>query len=80
MNHVSIADAEARFGELVTQAENGQSTEIVRHGKVVARLVPVDGTRPKIDVAALLEHQQSLTSPMEDTDTALRDWKDGSRY
>ena len=80
MKHVSLADAKARLSELVTQAEDGETIEITRRGKVVARLVPAESPRPPIDIEALLEHRRRLTSPMEDTDTALREWKDESKY
>jgi len=80
MKHVSLADAKARLSELVTEAERGETVEITRRGKVVARLVPAEAARPKIDVEALRRHQASLTSPMVNTDEFLREWKDDSRY
>ncbi len=36
------ADAKARFSELLDRAEAGETITIHRHGKPVAKLVPVD--------------------------------------
>ncbi|HWU19609.1 MAG TPA: type II toxin-antitoxin system prevent-host-death family antitoxin [Devosia sp.] len=80
MKHVSLADAKARLSELVTQAEDGETIEITRRGKVVARLVPANVTRPKLDIERLRRHQQSLTSPVQNTDTELAEWKDENKY
>ena len=80
MKHVSLADAKARLSELVTQVEDGATIEITRRGKVVARLVPAATARPKIDIEALKRHQASLGGPRENTDDALRAWKDEAKY
>jgi prevent-host-death family protein len=38
--NVSVAEAKAKFSELVKRAEGGEEIAVTRHGKVVARLVP----------------------------------------
>ena len=44
---VSVTDFKARCLELIRQLENdGQPVEIVRRGKLVARLYPAGGARP----------------------------------
>jgi len=35
-----VADAKARFSELLARAEAGESITISRHGRVVAKLIP----------------------------------------
>ncbi|MFM9977960.1 MAG: type II toxin-antitoxin system Phd/YefM family antitoxin [Sphingomonadaceae bacterium] len=37
----AVADAKARFSELVARAESGEAITIKRHGQAVARLVPI---------------------------------------
>ena len=37
---VGVAEAKARFSELLGRVESGETIGITRHGKVVARLVP----------------------------------------
>lgn len=38
-----VSDAKARFSELLARAEAGETITIRRHGRPVARLVPVRG-------------------------------------
>ena len=37
----AVADAKARFSELLTRAEAGEEITIKRHGSAVAKIVPV---------------------------------------
>jgi prevent-host-death family protein len=79
MKLVSVAEAKAKLSELVTAAEAGETIEITRRGKVVARLAPAaDG--PPIDIEAIRRHQESLKSPVQSTERELREWKDDERY
>jgi prevent-host-death family protein len=38
----AVAEAKARFSELLARAEAGEEIEIKRHGRVVAKLVPTN--------------------------------------
>jgi prevent-host-death family protein len=38
--NVSVAEAKAKFSDLLKRAEGGEEIAVTRHGKVVARLVP----------------------------------------
>lgn len=38
--NVSVAEAKAKFSELIRRAEAGEEILVTRHGKVVARLLP----------------------------------------
>lgn len=38
--NVSVAEAKAKFSELVKRVEAGEEITVTRHGKVVARVVP----------------------------------------
>ncbi|WP_294061719.1 type II toxin-antitoxin system Phd/YefM family antitoxin [Sphingomonas sp.] len=40
MERINLADAKARLSAIVDRVEAGESIEIVRRGKPVARLVP----------------------------------------
>jgi prevent-host-death family protein len=44
MTSISVAEAKARLSDLVSRAEDGEELVITRHGKPVARLVPVKKT------------------------------------
>lgn len=53
MEAFKLADAKAHLSELVSRAEAGETLEITRRGRPVARLVPVESPRPVIDWDAL---------------------------
>ncbi|MEI6158482.1 MAG: type II toxin-antitoxin system prevent-host-death family antitoxin [Roseococcus sp.] len=44
-NHSTLAEAKAHLSALVSRAERGEETIITRHGKPVAKLVPVRPAR-----------------------------------
>jgi prevent-host-death family protein len=79
MNEVNLAEAQARLSELIDRVEAGDSIDIVRHGKAVARLTAATKPRKRIDAAAL----QSLASTMRPQDSAadqVRSMRDSDRY
>ncbi|WP_398475221.1 type II toxin-antitoxin system Phd/YefM family antitoxin [Tardiphaga sp.] len=80
MNPVNLADAKAHLSELVDRVEAGDSIEITRRGKPVARLTTVATPRKAIDMALL----QSVTANMPpQTQTAadlVRSMRDGDRF
>ena len=80
MNAINLADAKAHLSELVDRVEAGDSIDITRRGKPVARLTAVAGPRKAIDVALL----QSLTAamPLQTQSAAdlVRSMRDGDRY
>ncbi|MDQ2080939.1 type II toxin-antitoxin system prevent-host-death family antitoxin [Xanthobacteraceae bacterium Astr-EGSB] len=60
MSAVSLADAKAHLSELVDRAEAGDSIDITRRGKPVARLTAAARPRQRVDASAL----RALTSTM----------------
>ena len=42
MQRISVAEAKNRLSELIARAETGEIIDVTRHGKPVARLVPID--------------------------------------
>jgi len=79
MNTVNLADAKAHLSELVDRVEAGDSIEITRRGKPVARLSAVTRPRQRIAIASL----QTLTAPMPQTQSAadlVRTMRDDDRY
>ncbi len=45
MQTVGIFEAKAHFSELLDRVEHGEEVTITRHGKPVARVLPVDQAR-----------------------------------
>ena len=80
MNPVNLADAKAHLSELIDRVEAGDSIDITRRGKPVARLTAAAPPRKAVDAALL----QSLTASMPlQTQTAadlVRSMRDGDRF
>jgi prevent-host-death family protein len=79
MNAISLADAKAHLSELVDRVEAGDSIDITRRGKPVARLTSAAKPRQRIDAALL----QSLNASMTQGDSAadlVRSMRDSDRY
>jgi prevent-host-death family protein len=80
MGAVSLADAKAHLSELVDRVEAGDTIEITRRGKPVARLTAVARPRKRIDAARL--HALTATMPREGESAAelVRSMRDGDRF
>ncbi|MER8404321.1 MULTISPECIES: type II toxin-antitoxin system prevent-host-death family antitoxin [unclassified Mesorhizobium] len=80
MDAVNLADAKAHLSELVDRVEAGDSIDITRRGKPVARLTAVARPRKRIDAVVL----QSLTATMplqaQAAADLVRSMRDGDRY
>lgn len=53
MTTIPFAQAKARLSALVDRVEAGETVEITRHGRAVAKLVPSEPPREPFDWAAL---------------------------
>jgi prevent-host-death family protein len=80
MRSVNLAEAKAKLSELVTEAEAGETVQIMRRGKPVAQITPVKQPRKPLDVAALRALTDSMTSSPVDTDEFMRRLRDDYRY
>ncbi|WP_376701841.1 type II toxin-antitoxin system prevent-host-death family antitoxin [Mesorhizobium sp. ISC25] len=80
MDAVNLADAKAHLSELVDRVEAGDSIDITRRGKPVARLTAVDRPRKRID--AVLLQSLTATMPLQAQAAAdlVRSMRDGDRY
>ena len=52
---ISVTDAKAQLTELVRRAEAGDKIVLTRHGRPVARLVPVKAARERKSRRAVVE-------------------------
>jgi len=86
MRSVNLTEAKARLGRLVEQAASGETIQIARRGKPVARLVAVDRPlaveRPRkpVDVAALKALTDSMPHQRESGGRFMRRLRDRARY
>ena len=80
MKSVSIADAKAQLSALVEEAHAGEEVCITRHGKPMARLVPIERKRKPIDVEALRALTDSMPYQTEGAGDFVRRMRDEDRY
>ena len=80
MNRISLADAKAHLSELVDRVEAGDSIDITRRGKPVARLTTATTARKPIDAAALRAHVATMPVSTHDASDLVRSMRDHDRY
>ncbi|MFC3711446.1 type II toxin-antitoxin system Phd/YefM family antitoxin [Sphingoaurantiacus capsulatus] len=76
---VNLADAKAHLSELVDRVEAGDSIDITRRGKPVARLTAVAPPRKQID-AGLLQALTATMPPQAPAADLVRAMRDDDRY
>lgn len=82
MDTYNIDEAKSRFSELVDRVEAGDTVEIMRCGKLVARLSPAERSnsaepaKKKFDIKAL----RALTDGLPMTREVVREMRDAARY
>ncbi len=80
MDTINLADAKAHLSELVDRVEAGDSIDITRRGKPVARLTAVARPRRPIDAALLRALTQTMPVQAESAADLVRGMRDGDRY
>ena len=80
MAAINLADAKAHLSELVDRVEAGDSIEITRRGKPVARLTAIARPRKPVDRAALQALTGMIPVQRETAAQAVRAMRDADRY
>ena len=80
MDGVTLAEAKAHLSDLVSRVAAGESIEITRRGKIVARLVPAEAPRKPVDAAALRTITAAMPLQTETAGDFVRRMRDGDRY
>lgn len=80
MDKINLADAKARLSELVDRVEAGDSIDIIRRGKPVARLTAVARPRQRIDATMLRSLTATMPPTVQDAAQLVRSMRDGDRY
>ncbi len=80
MPTVKLADAKAHLSELVDRVEAGESVEITRRGKPVARLVPVETRKKRFDAAAMKAFTDTLPFQTQGAGEFIREMRDSDRF
>jgi len=60
MKRIGVYEAKTQLPRLLDEVERGETITITRHGRPVARLVPVEGRRRSVDeaIAAIREFRK----------------------
>ncbi|MDF2599359.1 type II toxin-antitoxin system Phd/YefM family antitoxin [Methylobacterium brachiatum] len=80
MDAITLADAKAQLSALVDRVEAGDSIEITRRGKPVARLTAVTKPRKPIDLALLQALTAAMPPQSESAVDLVRSMRDSDRY
>ncbi|KQX25906.1 MULTISPECIES: type II toxin-antitoxin system Phd/YefM family antitoxin [unclassified Sphingomonas] len=80
MDRINLADAKAHLSQLVDRVEAGDSIDITRRGKPVARLTAVSTPRKPIDAALLRSLTAAMPLQSQDAADLVRSMRDGDRY
>ena len=80
MDSINLADAKARLSELIDRVEAGDTIEITRRGKAVARLTAAVKPRNKVDAAILKALTDAMPPQKEAAAALIRSMRDGDRY
>ena len=80
MGNVNLADAKAHLSELVDRVQAGDTIDITRRGRPVARLTAVARPRKRIDLAMLEALTAAMPPQDERASDLVRSMRDGDRY
>lgn len=84
MDGFNLSDAEQSLSALVDRAEAGETIDILRDGKLVAQLVPVetpqDQPKQPFDVEVLRRHLAQMPMQQQDAGEFVRHMRDTDRF
>lgn len=63
MTTVGAYEAKTHLPALLAQVEKGETVTITRHGKPIAKLVPVDVVRPIAEIFLEMDRIRATTKP-----------------
>jgi prevent-host-death family protein len=79
MDGINLSDANARLSELVDRVEAGESIDITRRGKPVARLTAVTSPRKPVDAALLRSLTETMPPQPQETASLARSMRNSDR-
>ncbi|MFC4254117.1 type II toxin-antitoxin system prevent-host-death family antitoxin [Altererythrobacter xixiisoli] len=80
MDAINLAEAKAHLSELLDRVEAGDSIDITRRGRAVARLTTVTSPRKPIDAALLRAVTAAMPPQSRDAADLVRSMRDDDRY
>lgn len=80
MKAISLAEAKAHLSDLIDRVEAGESIDITRRGKPVARLTAMVKPRQPIDAARLQSLTVAMPQQIQKSADLVRSMRDDDRY
>lgn len=80
MNALNLAEAKAQFSALIHRVEAGESVEITRRGRPVARVVPIEHPKEPIDIRAMAAVAATIPYQSQSAGEFIRAMRDSDRY
>ena len=80
MANIGIADAKAHLSALVERAAAGETVNISRRGKPMARIVAAEPQRKPIDIAAIRAMIETMPAQAESAGALVRRMRDETCY
>ena len=80
MKQVPLADAKARLSELINAVMAGETVEITRRGRAVAKLVALEAPSRPIDYERSRQHIASMPVQEETAGDFVRRMREEERY
>lgn len=80
MAAISLADAKAHLSALIDRVEAGETIEITRRGKAVARISGITKPRQRINMAALEALAAAMPPQPQSAADLVRAMRDDERY
>lgn len=78
LKRVSLREFNRNWGEMIAAAENGETVELTRRGRVVARLVPAGGKR--LDRRRSAAHRELMAFLEKGIDAKIGRWTRDELY
>lgn len=80
MSTISVAEAKAKLSELISRAAAGETVEITKRGKPVARIIGMEAPKKRIDFAAIRKIRDQMPYQEESAGDFMRRLRDDARY
>lgn len=80
MSAVTVAEAKAHLSEIVARAAQGETVQVTRRGKAIAKIAPLDEPKKRVDVSRLRALTDAMPPETESAGEFTRRMRDEDRY
>lgn len=80
MNALNVAEAKARFSEVIERVAAGETVEVMRRGRLVARVSPASPPKRAVDPDILATARRGAPRQQISAGAFVRAMRDDDRY